>query len=178
MLHLERQRAALSAKLSVERRRTEQILAEKAALEERLAALVMPSVLAASDADSVDADATAEEDAGLEQGDAASAEACAAGFVAQHGAKPDTRPTAEEVREYALYLGMDPVVDAELLYVAEWALTAPPPAGWSVHANAQGAEFFFCEATGVSSYEHPLDAQYRSYAVACRRSVRAAAAAR
>ena len=43
------------------------------------------------------------------------------------------QPTHEEVVEYASYLGMDPVADAELLYIAEWALTAPLPDGWTEH---------------------------------------------
>jgi hypothetical protein len=31
---------------------------------------------------------------------------------------------------YAEYLGMDKVKDAELLYIAEMAMSAPLPAGW------------------------------------------------
>ena len=30
---------------------------------------------------------------------------------------------------------MDPEADADLLYVAEWALMAPVPDGWTVHLD-------------------------------------------
>jgi hypothetical protein len=67
-------------------------------------------------------------------------------------------PTDEEIADYAIYLGMDPVVDRELLYIAEWALTAPLPDGWTEHNDASGNEFYYNQMTGVSTYEH-----YRSY---------------
>ena len=73
-------------------------------------------------------------------------------------------PTAAEVDEYAAYLGMDPGRHAHLRFVAEWALTAPLPEGWSGgHFDAAGAEFFYCARTGVSTFEHPLDELYRQY---------------
>ena len=72
-------------------------------------------------------------------------------------------PTDEEIADYAIYLGMDPVADRELLYIAEWALTAPLPDGWTEHNDASGNEFYYNQMTGVSTYEHPLDEHYRSY---------------
>jgi hypothetical protein len=35
------------------------------------------------------------------------------------------------------YLGMDPEGDSDLLYIAEWALTAPVPDGWTVHLDSE-----------------------------------------
>jgi hypothetical protein len=35
------------------------------------------------------------------------------------------------------YLGMDPDADSDLLYIAEWALTAPVPDGWTVHLDSE-----------------------------------------
>lgn len=40
-------------------------------------------------------------------------------------------PSDVEVAAYAEHLSMDPLLDAEFLYIAEWALTAPVPDGWS-----------------------------------------------
>ena len=40
------------------------------------------------------------------------------------------------VLEYAVYLGMDPEVDGELLWIAEQALRAPVPVGWEEGAAA------------------------------------------
>ena len=72
-------------------------------------------------------------------------------------------PTQEEINEYAVYLGMDPVQDKDLLYIAEWALSAPLPEGWTEHVDTSGNEFYFNSMTGVSTYEHPLDGQFREY---------------
>ncbi len=51
----------------------------------------------------------------------------------------DDPPSEEEIKEYAKYLGMDVEADADLLYIAEWALTAPCPDGWTVHLDAGGS---------------------------------------
>jgi hypothetical protein len=69
----------------------------------------------------------------------------------------------QEVEEYAKYLGMDPAADQHLLWIAEMALTAPLPVGWSEHQDSAGNVFFFNKATGTSTYEHPLDASFKSY---------------
>ena len=69
----------------------------------------------------------------------------------------------QEIEEYAQYLGMDPVGDAHLLWIAEMALTAPLPVGWSEHQDSAGNVFFYNKATGASTYEHPLDASFKSY---------------
>lgn len=75
----------------------------------------------------------------------------------------DEKPTEEEIREYAVYLGMDPDDDRDLLYIAEWAIMAPVPDGWTEHLDNDGNEYYHNPATGVSKYEHPLDEQFRSY---------------
>ena len=86
-------------------------------------------------------------------------------------------PTYDEIVEYAQYLGMDPVADADLLYIAEWALTAPLPEGWSEHIDQDGNEFYYNTLSGVSTYEHPLDDQYRAYYRNLKQTAAAAAAA-
>jgi hypothetical protein len=75
----------------------------------------------------------------------------------------DTPPDREDVELYALYLGMDLERDEDLLFVAEWALLAPPPPGWSEHVDGSGREFYHHAATGRSSYEHPMDDAYREH---------------
>ena len=79
------------------------------------------------------------------------------------GPAEEDPPTQEEIEEYAEYLGMDVAADRDLLYIAEWAITAPLPDGWTEHLDAQGNEFYYNSMTSVSTYEHPLDEQYRSY---------------
>ncbi len=62
---------------------------------------------------------------------------------------------------------MNPEEDRELLYIAAWALEAPVPAGWTVHLDADGNEYFSLVsspegAAGDTSctYKHPMDAHY------------------
>lgn len=93
-------------------------------------------------------------------------QAAVAGGLSPSALQPyndDDPPTQEEIVEYAVYLGMDPVADKDLLYIAEWALTAPLPEGWTEHLDQEGNEFYYNSVTGVSTYEHPLDEQYRAY---------------
>jgi hypothetical protein len=52
-------------------------------------------------------------------------------------------------------------VDSELVYIAEWALTAPVPDGWTVHLDKKGNEFFYNASTHKSTYEHPMDPHYK-----------------
>ena len=63
--------------------------------------------------------------------------------------------------EYAVYLGMDPIADKDLFYIAEWAINAPLPEGWTEHLDEQQNQFFFNSATEQSSYAHPYDVHYQ-----------------
>lgn len=65
--------------------------------------------------------------------------------------------------------------EASLLYIAEWALTAPLPPGWTAHLDKAGNEYFFNLKSGVSVYEHPLDAHYRAYIEQKRKELRRSA---
>jgi hypothetical protein len=70
---------------------------------------------------------------------------------------------SDEIVEYAHYLGMDPVGRPDLLWIAHLALTAPLPAGWSEHFDADGNVFFYCQSSGQSTYEHPMDSSFKAY---------------
>ena len=86
---------------------------------------------------------------------------------AHQGLTPHLTTTETErladVMEYAVYLGMDPIADKDLFYIAEWAINAPLPEGWTEHLDEENNEFYYNSMTGVSTYEHPLDEQYRAY---------------
>jgi hypothetical protein len=49
----------------------------------------------------------------------------------------------------------------DLQYIAQWALEAPVPPGWSVHLDEEGIEYFFNTQTNESTYEHPMDQKYK-----------------
>lgn len=71
--------------------------------------------------------------------------------------------TKREVEEYAEYLGMDREKDTHLFWIAEMALTAPLPVGWTEHQDSSGNIFFFNRDSGMSTYEHPMDASFKAY---------------
>ena len=45
----------------------------------------------------------------------------------------------------AVYLGMDLAEDQDLLYIAEMAMNAPMPVGWTEHEDEDGREFYYNE---------------------------------
>lgn len=49
--------------------------------------------------------------------------------------------------------------DAPLLHIAEAAMCAPLPPGWTVHLDAAGAEYFHCIATQVRGHMHAWAAE-------------------
>eukprot|EP00741_Cyanophora_paradoxa_P006029 tig00000970_g5847.t1 len=70
-------------------------------------------------------------------------------------------PTAMEIAAFARYLGMDPVTDCHLLWIAEEALSAPLPDEYEEHLDEEGKVYYYNTETDVSQREHPLDSHYR-----------------
>ncbi|KAK6099186.1 hypothetical protein MT418_000631 [Batrachochytrium dendrobatidis] len=71
-------------------------------------------------------------------------------------------PTQEEVIEYAKFLGMDPVVDKHLLWIARDSLKAPLPADWKPCQTDDGNIYYFNFKTGASIWDHPCDEDFRN----------------
>jgi len=71
------------------------------------------------------------------------------------------KPTADEVHDYAAWLGMDVEEDQDLFYLAEEALCRPLPVPWRPCMTAEGDIFYFNFETGESVWEHPADEMYR-----------------
>eukprot|EP01051_Picozoa_sp_SAG22_P002101 SAG22_NODE_90_length_21067_cov_8.490843_5_plen_1250_part_00 len=82
-------------------------------------------------------------------------------FASSAGAGEYDPPSAMEIIEYAKYLGMNPIYDADLLWIAAEGLTAPLPAGWTEHEDAEGNLYFYNTQADHSTREHPLDKHYR-----------------
>lgn len=93
---------------------------------------------------------------------------------------PDETQTAEAQRqagmaerlEYVKSLGIDAVMEPELLWIAEEAFNAPLPPGWSTHIDHAGRRFFYDCDSSQSTWRHPMDAVYREAVEALRRAVR------
>mmetsp|Transcript_139070 Transcript_139070/g.444134 ORF Transcript_139070/g.444134 Transcript_139070/m.444134 type:complete len:311 (-) Transcript_139070:97-1029(-) len=66
-----------------------------------------------------------------------------------------------DLRQYGASLGVDSDFDSDLQWIAQEAFDAALPASWSEHTDDEGRLYFFREASGESSWEHPMDAVYR-----------------
>ncbi|CAN0088418.1 unnamed protein product, partial [Ectocarpus sp. 8 AP-2014] len=70
----------------------------------------------------------------------------------------------EAVTRHAKYLGMDPEGDGAYMWIAEEALNAEVPEGWVTgegEGEYEGLVYYYNEATGESTWDHPLDEYYR-----------------
>ena len=74
----------------------------------------------------------------------------------------DFKALPEDVLEYAVYLGMEPTEDTDLLWIAEEALTAGEPEGWAEQMDPNGNLYYYNATTGQSSRQHPLDEYYQN----------------
>lgn len=70
-------------------------------------------------------------------------------------------PTAKELHDYALWLGMDPDKDSDLLWIARQGLKTPLPCPWKACESASGDIFYFNPQTGTSTWDHPCDEELR-----------------
>jgi hypothetical protein len=75
--------------------------------------------------------------------------------------KQGLKPSGPELIAYARYLGIDPVADHDLLWIAEEALAAPLPSEWTEHFDSSDRVFYYNATTHVSSWTHPLEHLYR-----------------
>jgi len=70
-------------------------------------------------------------------------------------------PTKPELIAYARYLSIDPIVDADLMWIAVEALTAPLPSEWTEHHDSGDRIFYYNVQTHASSWTHPLEQVHR-----------------
>merc|ERR1719201_1462003 len=71
------------------------------------------------------------------------------------------KPSGPELIAYARYLGIDPVADHDLLWIAVEALEAPLPSDWTEHFDSNDRVFYYNATVRVSSWTHPLEHIYR-----------------
>eukprot|EP00397_Hematodinium_sp_SG-2012_P028316 GEMP01029803.1.p1 GENE.GEMP01029803.1~~GEMP01029803.1.p1 ORF type:complete len:437 (+),score=90.00 GEMP01029803.1:139-1449(+) len=71
------------------------------------------------------------------------------------------KPTGPELVAFARYLGMDPVGQNDLMWIAEEALLAPLPRDWTEHFDSIDRVFYYNNSTKTSSWTHPMEATYR-----------------
>ncbi|XP_065644764.1 centrosomal protein of 164 kDa isoform X6 [Hydra vulgaris] len=71
------------------------------------------------------------------------------------------QPTEEEVYEYAQVIGIDPLREPELLYIARQGIVAPLPNDWKPCQDPSGDIYYFNFSTGDSVWDHPCDEHFR-----------------
>ncbi|CAF0733622.1 unnamed protein product [Rotaria sp. Silwood1] len=71
-------------------------------------------------------------------------------------------PTQEEIREYAIYIGIDPDKEPHLLWLAKEGIMKPLPLGWKPCQEENGELYYFNFDTGKSSWDHPCDEIYKT----------------
>merc|ERR1712187_702132 len=71
------------------------------------------------------------------------------------------KPSGPELIAYARYLGIDPVADHDLLWIAVEALEAPLPSDWTEHFDSNDRVFYYNATMRVSSWTHPLEHIHR-----------------
>ncbi|KAJ3216374.1 hypothetical protein HK099_005901 [Clydaea vesicula] len=70
-------------------------------------------------------------------------------------------PTEEEILEYAKFIGIDPIEEEELLWIARESLKAPLPENWKPCQTEDGNIYYFNFITGESIWDHPCDEHYK-----------------
>lgn len=73
-----------------------------------------------------------------------------------------SQPSEDEVREYAVRIGIDPNGESHLLPLAREGLLRPLPKNWKpVYDPATKRYYYFNFKTNQTSWEHPLDNRFR-----------------
>jgi len=71
------------------------------------------------------------------------------------------KPSGPELIAYARYLGIDPVADHDLLWIAVEALDSPLPCDWTEHFDSNDRVFYYNATQRMSSWTHPLEHIFR-----------------
>nr|XP_018666680.1 centrosomal protein of 164 kDa-like [Ciona intestinalis] len=74
-------------------------------------------------------------------------------------------PLEEEIHEYARVIGLDPFVDADLLWIAKEGINAPLPPHWKPCQDTNGDIYYFNFESGDSIWDHPCDEFYRAMVI-------------
>lgn len=73
-----------------------------------------------------------------------------------------SQPSEEEVREYAVRIGIDPKSESHLIPLAREGLLKPLPKNWKpVYDQDTKRYYYFNFKTKQTSWEHPLDSKFR-----------------
>ncbi|XP_038179834.1 centrosomal protein of 164 kDa isoform X2 [Arvicola amphibius] len=74
-------------------------------------------------------------------------------------------PSEQEILDFARVIGIDPLKEPELMWLAREGIEAPLPKGWKPCQNITGDIYYFNFNTGQSIWDHPCDEHYRKLVI-------------
>ncbi|XP_051012295.1 centrosomal protein of 164 kDa [Acomys russatus] len=74
-------------------------------------------------------------------------------------------PSEQEILDFARVIGIDPIKEPELMWLAREGIEAPLPKGWKPCQNITGDLYYFNFDTGQSIWDHPCDERYRQLVI-------------
>ncbi|XP_012865329.1 PREDICTED: centrosomal protein of 164 kDa isoform X7 [Dipodomys ordii] len=74
-------------------------------------------------------------------------------------------PSEQEILEFAREIGIDPVKEPELMWLAREGIVAPLPVEWKPCQDITGDIYYFNFANGQSMWDHPCDEHYRNLVI-------------
>ena len=73
----------------------------------------------------------------------------------------ELEPSADDLLEYALFLGIDPEKEEHLLPLAEEGILAKLPAEWKLCQDQKGEYLYYNQESGQISQDNPMDILFR-----------------
>ncbi|XP_055210965.2 centrosomal protein of 164 kDa isoform X11 [Gorilla gorilla gorilla] len=74
-------------------------------------------------------------------------------------------PSEQEILEFAREIGIDPIKEPELMWLAREGIVAPLPGEWKPCQDITGDIYYFNFANGQSMWDHPCDEHYRNLVI-------------
>uniref|UniRef100_A0A673VB28 Centrosomal protein of 164 kDa n=1 Tax=Suricata suricatta TaxID=37032 RepID=A0A673VB28_SURSU len=74
-------------------------------------------------------------------------------------------PSEQEIVEFAREIGIDPIKEPELMWLAREGIVAPLPMEWKPCQDITGDIYYFNFANGQSTWDHPCDEHYRNLVI-------------
>ncbi|XP_037697515.1 centrosomal protein of 164 kDa isoform X3 [Choloepus didactylus] len=74
-------------------------------------------------------------------------------------------PSEQEILEFAKEIGIDPIKEPELMWLAREGIVAPLPMEWKPCQDITGDIYYFNFANGQSTWDHPCDEHYRNLVI-------------
>ncbi|XP_007446975.1 PREDICTED: centrosomal protein of 164 kDa [Lipotes vexillifer] len=74
-------------------------------------------------------------------------------------------PSEQEILEFAKEIGINPIEEPELMWLAREGIVAPLPGEWKPCQDITGDIYYFNFANGQSMWDHPCDEHYRNLVI-------------